>query len=301
MNEEEKKKIDERWKTGKAKNRKMYFVQGNYGSGWDDLTAHDTRYDAGKDLRDYNQNESYPHRIISRYIKREDYEKGNYKSGGKLKKGGEALAKELPAGWGGEMDRMLAMTSKEEQREIMRKIGVPEKEIYKTHPSELRAEYAADFYVELKRRREGYKKGGEAKSSFVPKSSQVKKLEKDIASLEASLDNKILSPDTKEKMRATIDAMKKQRDDMTKKISMKEKLDLEKGKYFLTIPAEYKDALYHKILKQGIKVKWSTLKGETKAIANNKSKLYKVYEAYSSILKKEKKEIPELETISGVM
>lgn len=82
VNEKNKKKIEERWATGKPKTREVFYVQGNYGSGWDDLTAHDTYYDAKKELRVYDANESYPHRVIKRRIKREDYEKGNYEAGG---------------------------------------------------------------------------------------------------------------------------------------------------------------------------------------------------------------------------
>jgi hypothetical protein len=76
-------------------------------------------------------------------------------------------------------------------------------------------------------------------------------------------------------------------------------MDLEKGKYYLNVPTEYKDVLYHKLRNKGIKVKWSSLNGTTKAMANNQSKLDKIYAAYSSLLKKDKKEIPPLESISG--
>lgn len=43
-----------------------FIVQGNYGSGWDDLTAHDTRRAARDERRVYDANEPYPHRVIFR-------------------------------------------------------------------------------------------------------------------------------------------------------------------------------------------------------------------------------------------
>jgi len=68
----------------KRKTVDMWFVQGNYGSGWEDLTAHTTRFEAEDELKVYDANESYPHRKISRRIKKEDYHKGNYEEGGEL-------------------------------------------------------------------------------------------------------------------------------------------------------------------------------------------------------------------------
>lgn len=54
-----------------------FIVQGNYGYGWEDLTAHgcgirqkdycEAIKGARQDLKDYNMNESYAHRIIERY------------------------------------------------------------------------------------------------------------------------------------------------------------------------------------------------------------------------------------------
>jgi len=62
----------------------LYFVQGNYGQGWEDLTAHDNRKDAIAEMRVYDDNESYPHRVIQRRVLRTDYEKGNYADGGEV-------------------------------------------------------------------------------------------------------------------------------------------------------------------------------------------------------------------------
>jgi hypothetical protein len=56
----------------------VWIVQGNYGYGWDDLCAGDTWREVREDLRDYRNNEPYPHRAIRRRIKREDYATGNY-------------------------------------------------------------------------------------------------------------------------------------------------------------------------------------------------------------------------------
>lgn len=45
----------------------MYVVQGNYGSGWEDLTASDDRKETLLDLYTYDSNEpQYPHRIVTR-------------------------------------------------------------------------------------------------------------------------------------------------------------------------------------------------------------------------------------------
>ncbi len=42
-----------------------YIVQGNYGFGWEELTAHNTRAEAIAERKVYDENEtSYPHRVI---------------------------------------------------------------------------------------------------------------------------------------------------------------------------------------------------------------------------------------------
>lgn len=44
-----------------------YIIQGNYGHGWEDLTAHETRRDAVDEKRVYDANETqYRHRVIFR-------------------------------------------------------------------------------------------------------------------------------------------------------------------------------------------------------------------------------------------
>lgn len=45
-------------------------IQGNYGQGWECLTAEETRKDAKEQLRIYDENEPYPHRIIKKRIKK---------------------------------------------------------------------------------------------------------------------------------------------------------------------------------------------------------------------------------------
>lgn len=44
----------------------VYIVQGNYGHGWEDLTASTDYKEARDNLRDYRQNEPGPHRLIKR-------------------------------------------------------------------------------------------------------------------------------------------------------------------------------------------------------------------------------------------
>ncbi len=47
-----------------------YIVQGNYGQGWEDLTAENTYKEIKDRLKEYNENErEYPHRWIKRRIK----------------------------------------------------------------------------------------------------------------------------------------------------------------------------------------------------------------------------------------
>ena len=49
--------------------RKEYIVQGNYGYGWDDLTASDSYGEAKQDLKDYRENEkNATHRLITRRV-----------------------------------------------------------------------------------------------------------------------------------------------------------------------------------------------------------------------------------------
>lgn len=44
----------------------LYVVQGNYGCGWEDLTQSENYAEARQDLKDYRENEPYPHRLIHR-------------------------------------------------------------------------------------------------------------------------------------------------------------------------------------------------------------------------------------------
>lgn len=48
------------------KTEPVHVVQGNYGHGWEDLTASANYSEARDNLRDYRQNEPGPHRIIKR-------------------------------------------------------------------------------------------------------------------------------------------------------------------------------------------------------------------------------------------
>lgn len=69
-------------KRGKRKTINQYYVQGNYGYGWEDLTSHNTRAEAIMEKRTYDENESYPHRVVTKRIKKADFESGNYANGG---------------------------------------------------------------------------------------------------------------------------------------------------------------------------------------------------------------------------
>ena len=75
-------------KAGKRKTINQYFVQGNYGygDGFEDLTAHDTRGEAVLEKMVYQENESVPFRVVTKRIKKSDYESGNYARGGNLEK-----------------------------------------------------------------------------------------------------------------------------------------------------------------------------------------------------------------------
>lgn len=44
----------------------IYVVQENYGYGWADLTYEETREEAENVLKDYEDNENCPHRIVKR-------------------------------------------------------------------------------------------------------------------------------------------------------------------------------------------------------------------------------------------
>lgn len=49
-----------------------YEIQGNYGSGWEAVTAEENRKAAREQLKCYNENErQYPHRIVKKRIKKE--------------------------------------------------------------------------------------------------------------------------------------------------------------------------------------------------------------------------------------
>ena len=46
-----------------------YEVQGNYGQGWECVTTEETRKAAREQLKCYNDNEPYPHRIVKKRVK----------------------------------------------------------------------------------------------------------------------------------------------------------------------------------------------------------------------------------------
>lgn len=46
-------------------------IQGDYGYGWEMLTTADTSAEAVSLLRDYNENDVFPHRIVKRRVRNE--------------------------------------------------------------------------------------------------------------------------------------------------------------------------------------------------------------------------------------
>lgn len=56
----------------KRKTADEYEVQGNYGQGWECVTTEETRKAAREQLKCYNNNEPYPHRMIKRRVKIEN-------------------------------------------------------------------------------------------------------------------------------------------------------------------------------------------------------------------------------------
>jgi hypothetical protein len=58
-------------KKTRVKNNKweyLYVLQGDYGYGWEDLTASDDRREIRNDLKDYRENERGHYRVISRRV-----------------------------------------------------------------------------------------------------------------------------------------------------------------------------------------------------------------------------------------
>lgn len=53
----------------KPKTELVHVVQGNYGHGWEDLTASTDYTEARANLRDYRQNDPAPTRLINRRVK----------------------------------------------------------------------------------------------------------------------------------------------------------------------------------------------------------------------------------------
>lgn len=46
-----------------------YQIQGFYGSSWECVTTEETRKEAREQLKCYNDNEPYPHRIVKKRVK----------------------------------------------------------------------------------------------------------------------------------------------------------------------------------------------------------------------------------------
>lgn len=51
------------------KTKDEWTIQGLYEGNWWDLTHHETSAEAKKEMKEYDQNESAPHRIVKRRIK----------------------------------------------------------------------------------------------------------------------------------------------------------------------------------------------------------------------------------------
>jgi|WetSurMetagenome_2_1015567.scaffolds.fasta_scaffold25323_2 hypothetical protein len=51
------------------KTKEVFVIQGNYGQGWEDVTEEEKFSEAKARLKEYNENESYPHRRITRRVK----------------------------------------------------------------------------------------------------------------------------------------------------------------------------------------------------------------------------------------
>jgi len=49
-----------------------YEIQGYYGQGWEMVTCEVTRKEAKERLREYNENELYPHRIVKKRVRKEN-------------------------------------------------------------------------------------------------------------------------------------------------------------------------------------------------------------------------------------
>jgi hypothetical protein len=57
----------------------VYVLQGNYGSGWEDLTCDVDRPKVYNNLLDYRENEgTYPLRIVTKKVLRDNYNTGNF-------------------------------------------------------------------------------------------------------------------------------------------------------------------------------------------------------------------------------
>jgi antirestriction protein len=68
----------------KRKTVTLHFVQGNYGQGWEDLTAHESLSSAKAEMKVYDENERTPHRVKTKRVSKIDFRKGNYETGGAI-------------------------------------------------------------------------------------------------------------------------------------------------------------------------------------------------------------------------
>lgn len=143
--------------------------------------------------------------------------------------------------------------------------------------------------------------GSIATGAKTPKSTQVKKIANQISALKQSLDSPVTAqfPELKEKTQKKIDELQKLHDEMSIKVATKEKMDLERGTFYIEIPTSRKNELYLKLRDNGIKAKWKSMGDATRAVVDKKSKQAKVYELYSEILQRENQPVPSMETISG--
>jgi len=77
MNTTKSEKLNDRMKVKSnrriPKTKEVFVIQGNYGQGWEDVTEEDKYSEARQRLREYDANENYPHRRITRRVENPEY------------------------------------------------------------------------------------------------------------------------------------------------------------------------------------------------------------------------------------
>lgn len=130
---------------------------------------------------------------------------------------------------------------------------------------------------------------------------EVKRVSKQLETLQQAFISDTTPSEIKESFAIQISVLQEQYNELTQRISLKEKMARENGRFYIEIPTAYKKKMYAKLFDNNIKPRLSTLDDKTKVIVDTIPKLNKVYSIYADILTKDSQPVPDMDSIKGTL